>query len=573
MVKNKRADAKEVKLKMVYVYSKKSELNKHLKQELTTEQIKETLIDLGMDLKGESSDKDPELKIEITAEKLDMISTIGIARAINFHRGFLKELPKYSIKNSNLELNVKESANKVRPKTVCCLIKNAPMNEELLNEMITIQEKIHDSFGRHRKKAAIGIYPMEKIEFPVTFAAEKPENIIFQPLESQVELNGLEILEKHETGKKFAHLLKDKEFFPVFRDNSGKILSMPPIINSHDTGRVESHHKDLFIEVSGHNLNHLDNILKVLATTFVEFGCEVESIKVDYSDKSTYELSLDSTTDTISLEYVNKLIGVNLKEDEIKNLLPKVQYQCKAIKEGEIIVEVPCYKSDVFYDCDIADDIARAYGYNNIIPKFPTIDSLGEELDITNFRNQIRSQLVSLGFLELYTYMLTSTKDQFELMNLEIEKEIIKINDSAEEGINMVRTWILPENLKSLTINRKNKYPQKVFECGFTIQKDKSQETKARNELHLSVSIADPQSNYTKIKEIIDTLNTLNNWNLKFEKLKHNSFIEGRCAKIIFKGQEVGFLGELNPKVLENNNLIVPISSLELNIEKIFNLK
>ncbi|MEC8221062.1 MAG: hypothetical protein VX028_03220, partial [Nanoarchaeota archaeon] len=156
---------------MVYVYSKKTQLDKYLKEELTTEEVKETLMDLGMDLKGEKKleDNEVELKIEITAEKMDMISTCGIARAINYHRGYLKELPNYELKKGNLEVHVKESANKVRPKTVAAILRNAPMSQELLDELIEIQEKIHDSFGRHRKKAAIGIYPMDSISFPISF--------------------------------------------------------------------------------------------------------------------------------------------------------------------------------------------------------------------------------------------------------------------------------------------------------------------------------------------------------------------------------------------------------------------
>ncbi|MEC8339710.1 MAG: phenylalanine--tRNA ligase subunit beta [Nanoarchaeota archaeon] len=556
---------------MVYVYSKKTQLDKYLKEELTTEEVKETLMDLGMDLKGEKKleDNEVELKIEITAEKMDMISTCGIARAINYHRGYLKELPNYELKKGNLEVHVKESANKVRPKTVAAILRNAPMSQELLDELIEIQEKIHDSFGRHRKKAAIGIYPMDSISFPISFLAEKPDNISFHPLEAEGIMNATEILEHHETGKKFSHLLDGKEVFPIFKDAKGEILSMPPIINSHKTGRVETHHRDLFVEVSGHNLNHLDNILKVLITTCIELGCEAESLKVHYPDKSIYELSLDSTTDTISLDYVNSLIGIDVLEDDVKSLLPKVQYGCKAIKDGEIIVEVPAYKSDVFSDSDIADDIARAYGYNNIIPKIPSVDSIGEELHETVFRNNIREQLVSLGFLELYTYMLTSTNQQYDLMNIKAHNHV-KIIDSAEEGINMTRTWILPENLKSLTINRKNKYPQKVFECGFTIQKDLEKDTKARNELHLSVSIAGPDSNFTKIKEVLDTLSLLNSWNLELKESTHPSFIEGRQAQLISGGQEIGFIGELHPRVLENNNLIVPISSIELNLDKFY---
>jgi len=84
---------------------------------------------------------------------------------------------------------------------VAALVKDVPMNEEFLETIITVQEKIHDSFGRGRKKGAIGIYPMENIKFPITYASEDPKNIKFRPLESDKEMHGLEILQKHDTGK------------------------------------------------------------------------------------------------------------------------------------------------------------------------------------------------------------------------------------------------------------------------------------------------------------------------------------------------------------------------------------
>jgi len=526
-----------------------------------------------MDIKGESNDKDPQLKIEITAEKMDMISTVGIARAIKFYLGYEKNISNFKLKKGNNKVIVDKSSEISRPKIVAAIVRNVPMSQNFLDEIIAIQEKIHDSFGRNRKKAAIGIYPIDKISFPVHFKSEKPIEIKFQPLGSDISINGNEILEIHETGKKFKHLLEGYEFFPILKDSKGEVLSMPPIINSHNTGRVELSHKDLFVELTGFNLTHLDNILKVLITTFIEMGCSVESVKVEYPNKEIYELNLENTKDKINLNYVNKLIGIELKEKEVENLLNKMQYGFSKIENKEIEFEIPPYKSDVFNDCDVADDIARAYGYNNIIPKFPNISSIGNTLEFSDFRNQINQTLISLGFLELYSYMLTSTKYQFEMLNLE-EKyfKFIKLPDSAEEGINMIRTLILPENLRSLVINRKNKYPQKIFENGFTIQEDLKTETLARDEVHLSCSIADPKSNYTQIKSILDSVLKLNEIQFEIKECIKPYLIEGRSAEILVKGKSVGFIGEIHPQVLENFSLIVPVSSFEINLIKIFEL-
>lgn len=555
---------------MVYVYAKKSELQKHIKENITTEEIKETLQDLGMDLKGETEEQDPELKIEITAEKMDMISPVGIARAINYYRGFTKELPKYNIKKGDKKIKVDKSVEDIRPKTVAAIIKNLPMSQEILDSIIEIQEKLHASFGRERKKAAIGIYPLQEIKFPITYKAEKPENIKFQPLESNEEMTGEEIIENHEIGKKYAHLLKDKDMFPIFQDSKNNILSMPPVINSHTTGRVTPTTNDLFIECSGHNLVHLDSILKVIITTLMEFGGEAESIKVSYDD-SQYELSLENQIETLNPKYLTSLIGIE-NPNNLKELLNKVQLDIIKENQNSIEVAIPPYRQDIWNDCDIADDLSRAYGFNNIVPTTPNIISTGETLNHTDTKNQISQTMTSLGFLELYTYMLTSSKLQYDMMKRE-PKNHISIVDSAEEGINMTRTMILPENLEALRINRKHKYPQKVFECGFIIEEDKTEETGAKDSLVLSATIADTKANLTQIKEIVDTLSTLFKWEFDIKESYKPYLIEGRQGAIYYNNEEIGVFGELHPQILENFDLLVPLCILEINIEKILEKK
>lgn len=573
MVKNKADDEKEnceIK-KMVYVNTTISKINKYVGKELTVEQIEETLVDMGMDLKGETilDNGDKELKVEITAEKMDMVSAVGIARAIKYYRGLETKLPQYNIEKGTNKVIVDKSVSKVRPRTACVILRDINMTQELLDEMIEIQEKIHDSFGRNRRKASIGIYPCDDFEFPVSFKAQKPEEIIFRPLEADEEMDGNKILVNHDTGKKFAHILEAEELFPVFRDANGKVLSMVPIINSHDTGRVDLHHKDLFVELSGHNLTYLDSLLKVMITTFIEMGAKAETVIIEYPNEENYELNLDNFEDTVSLDYINKLIGVDFTKEDIKKLGPKVMFNVKEIKGEDITFEIPCYRSDIWHDSDIADDIARAYGYNNIELSFPKISTIGSNLEESDFREQISNSLVSLGFNELYTYMLTSTNIQFKKMNLETpDKKFIKLVDSEDQGINMTRVRVLPEILQSLHINRKNKYPQKVFENGFTIQEDSTVDTGAINQLNCAVAIADPKSNYTQIKEALDSLMMLNE--IKFE-IKGNDeisfLIPGRSAEILVNGKSCGYIGEVHPQVLENFGIIVPVSVFELIVD------
>lgn len=557
---------------MVYVYERQSNLNKYIGKNLSVEEIKETLMDMGMDLKGESKESDPELKIEITAEKMDLISAVGIGRAISFYRGIKKELPKYNIKKSGLKLKVDKSVENVRSKAVCALVKNVPMDDNFLDEIIQIQEKIHASFGRNRKKGAIGIYPLDKIKFPIYYKAEDPSKIKFRPLESEREMTGEEIVKFHETGQKYAHLLAEAKEYPIFVDSNNEILSMPPIINSFNTGRVEASHKDLFIECSGHNLQHLDNILKILITTFIDMGATAESIEVEYYDKTKYELDLSNVSDEIEIAFINRLIGIDLKEKDVRELFAKVMLNVKEVKNGKVKFEIPPFRSDLWADEDVADDIARAYGYNNVVPTFPNISSVGEQLDVSRFRDKVTNSMISLGFLELYTYMLSSTQNQFKNMGLE-EEDCVRLIDSEDQGLNMVRTRILPEVLQSLHINRQHKYPQKVFENGFVIKPDSKADTGALNQLHLCAAIADPKSNYTQIKAILTAISKLHELDFEVKEEDFKFLISGRSAKIMFKGEKVGLIGELHPQVLDSFGLLVPVSVLEINLDRIFKLK
>ncbi len=560
---------------MVYVYSKLSEINYYIGKNLELEEIKQALLDLGMDIKDETDiGNDKELKIEITAEKMDMVSTIGIARAIKYYKELETKIPKYQIEYGGLNLFVKKEAKESRPKTVAAMLKDVPMTDEFLEEMIKIQEKIHDSFGRGRKKVAIGIYPMDKIEFPITYTSKLPEEIIFTPLGYNSPLDGNQILKMHETGKKYSHLLDDFKKYPVFYDNKDRVLSMPPIINSQETGKVERVHKDLFVECSGYNLKHLDNVLKVLVTSFIDMGAKAEAIDVVYEDDNfTYRLNLDPYTENIGLDYIKKLIGIDISAKEIEKYCNKMMFELKDFNQDILTLEIPCFKTDIWHENDIADDIARGYGYNNIEPVVPKISSVGELSKRSLFCENIINTLTGMGFLELYTYMLTSKKIQLENMLIETDNtSYVELTDSKEQGLNMLRINVLPEILTSLNINRKNKYPQKVFESGFTIQPDSLAETKAINQLHLAVAIADIKANYTDVKNVLDTLFYLNQINFVLKDCNHKFMIEGRQADIFVYDEHIGFIGELNPLVLNNFGILVPVSVLEINTEKLMDL-
>jgi len=131
-----------------------------------------------------------EVEVEVTPNRPDMLSFQGLYRALNFWSGKRSNL-KYKIKKSekNYKVTIDSSLKNIRPYTACAIVKGIKYDDEKIKEIIDLQEKLHSTLGRNRKKLAIGIYPLEKITLPIKFTAMKPEEIKFIPLEMDKELH------------------------------------------------------------------------------------------------------------------------------------------------------------------------------------------------------------------------------------------------------------------------------------------------------------------------------------------------------------------------------------------------
>ena len=547
---------------MVILETSFKELNKAIGKKLSQKELDETLSSLGFELDSVENDN---LKIEITPDRPDLLSTQGLARLLKAYLG-LKVETNYKIKKSNYKLIIDKSVEKIRPYTISAVVKNLNFDSEKIKEIINIQEKIHNTFARKRKKTSIGIYPLENIKFPITYLAKNKKEIKFRPLDCDNELTAEEILEIHPTGIKYSDLLKPYDKYPLFIDSTNKILSMPPIINAHELGKVTEKTKEIFIECSGHDLNSCEQVLNIIITTLADMGGEIYSVEHVYGNKKIIKPDLTPEIKEIKVEYVNKVLGTNFDSKKISLLLKKMNYSIKTISKEKLTVLIPKYRTDIWHEIDIVDDIIRAYGINNLEPTLPNVPSIAENLPENIYIDKLREVIVGLGFIESFTFGLTNRDDQFRKMNLK-ELNHIKLGTVKEMTINMVRLNLLPEILKLLVNNRSKEYPQKIFEINDVVIPDETQDVLCKNQTKLCCVIAHEKTNFTEIKQVLDYLAKVLDLNLNLKELNHSSFIEGRCASIIVNDLEIGYLGEINPIVLENFELLVPITALELNLE------
>ena len=505
---------------------------------------------------------DNEIEIEVNPNRPDLLSYSGFKRSFLSFLEKTKGLKRYELKKpeKDYEVIVDSSVKEVRPYTVCAIVKKLNLNNEKIKELIDIQEKLHFTAGRKRKKLAIGIYPLEKIKLPITYTALEPDKIKFIPLEATKEMSGLEILQRHPTGRDYAHLLSGKSKFPVFIDADKNILSMPPIINSQLTGKITEETKEVFVECSGFDLWILEKCLNIIVTSLAEIGGEIYQMKV--SSKITPDLKTEKRK--ISIENTNKLLGLDLNEKQIKKFLEKMGHNYSD-KE----VETPSWRLDVLHEVDLIEDIAIAYGYDNFIPEVPQISTIGHENSKEIIKKKISEILSGLNMLEISNYHLTNRKEQFEKMGVpeKQERDFIEVEESKTD-YNLLRKDLTHYLLKTFSENTDSEYPQRIFETGKIFELNMSKKIIEKEML----SAALVSGNFTEMKQVLFHLFNMLNINVMLKEPEKFPihFIDGRVAEIILGEDKIGYLGEIHPKILKNWKIKMPVALFEIELEKIF---
>ncbi|MBT3416688.1 phenylalanine--tRNA ligase subunit beta [Candidatus Woesearchaeota archaeon] len=519
-----------------------------LGKKVSDAELKDRISMIGTDL--ESID-DKEIVVEIFPNRPDMLTAAGFAKALSAFMGIKTGIKNYKINKSNYKVKVEKNIKKIRPYAVCAVVKNVELNELGIQYLMQVQEKLHKTFGRDRKKLSIGVYDLDEIEFPLTYGAEV-RNLKFVPLEMDGEMDVDEILEKHPTGIDYSHLLDGFKKVPIWSDNNGKVLSMPPIINSENT-KVTANSKNLFIDVTGLDLKSCEQALNILVTGFSERGADIYSVNVNgknYPDLESRKVKLDVT-------YLNKILGLELKEKEIKSYFERMGYGF-----NKNIVEIPCYRTDVMSQIDLIEDIAIAHGYENFEEEISDFAGVAQEDKFESFRNTVCNIVTGFGFLETNTYNLAKKDDQTK--NMRISSNLIEIENALNEEYNVLRSWMIPSLLDVLRGNKHYEYPQKIFEAGSVFLPEEK--------VRLGLLLTNTSASYTEARQMMDSLFNSLGVEGKVKSVKHDSFIPGRVGRVIVKGKEIGYVGEIHPAVLKNFDLDNPVVGFELNLSELFEL-
>lgn len=532
-----------------------------LGRKLSDDQWDEKASMLGVGFEGITGD---EISFEVYPNRPDLLSDAGLARALRSFLGVGKPRA-YSAKKSSYQVIVDASVAKTRPFTACAVVTNLRLTDASLKDIIQFQEKLHTTYCRNRKKAAIGVYPLDRITWPISYLARRPDQISFQPLDAHKALTARQILEQHPTGKAYSHLLKDADRYPLFIDAAGHVLSMPPIINSEHTGRVTTKTDAVFIECSGFDLRVVQQLLAIIVTSLADQGGVINQVTVNYGHKKVVTPALEPSSHAFDVGYANKILGTGHSAAQVSRLLEKMGHQVKGAR-----VLVPAYRVDILHARDIVEDIAIAAGYDIIQPVIPHVATIAHENPRHTFQRRLADLLVGLGLLETNTFHLTSVERQTSLM--QSAGPVVELANSLNADYNALRSWMLPSLMDVLRLNKHHDYPQRFFGIGAAFGADRQSETGVRERMKLAIVTSHPKADYTEIRQLLEYLFDRLEVKAHFVESENPSVIPGRAAEAIVDTMPVAVVGELHPKVLRNWDLEQPVAGIELDIDALFTL-
>ena len=508
----------------------------------------------------------------------DLWSVEGLTRALRGYLNQQKGLKKYEADNPAIEVNVNAKLYNIRPFIACSVVKDIHLTDPIIRGLMHLQDKLDKTYGRSRQKTSIGMYNIDLITPPLEYTVAKPDEVSFVPLGFTEKMSLTEILERHPKGIEYGDIVKKHSVYPMLFDSKGNALSFPPIINSNDLGKVTEETRNLLVEVTGTMHKTVLNTLNLVTSALIDRGGKAYAATIHYPQNSEYTDKEVVTPDfscrcvSLSVEYTNKLLGLKLSPHHISELLLTAGLGIQKTQADNVEVLVPCYRVDVMHQVDLIEDVAIAYGYNNIEPLWRELSTTGHPKPDQHLIDIARELMVGLGYQEILTYTLTNQESLFEKMNTQKTRNV-ELADPKVATMTCLRNWLLPSIMEFLSNNQSVEFPQKIFELGKVTRPDEAEETKTRDEEWICAATAHANSNFSEIKSALDAFMSNFGVDWQIKETTHPSFIEGRAGKITVAGSEVGIVGEVNPLVLEAWKLENPTAAFEINLQKILQTK
>lgn len=266
---------------------------------------------------------------------------------------------------------------------------------------------------------------------------------------------------------------------------------------------------------------------------------------------------------------INALLGTDIDAAEMCRILQELGFGV----DGDIIT-VPSWRGDVEHYSDLAEEVARFYGYNQIPTTAMTgVTTRGGYSPEQMLERSLGTVCRSLGYDEIITYSFISPTyyDKIRLPEDSPLRKSMKIMNPLGEDTSIMRTTVMPSMLEILTrnYNYRNKEAH-LYELGRTYFE--REDGMADEPKHLSLGVYGPEESFFTLKGAVETiLDSIRAKDVTYVAEKSDpSYHPGRCAKVYVNGQEVGTLGQIHPLVAANYGVDAELYYADLKFDALF---
>ena len=530
------------------------------------------------------SSNTPVIEYEITPNRPDCLSIIGMARESAASFGGKINLPETDYKTNGkdlreifdgLNLNT-DNCDKFITRAICN-VKIEPSPQWLQNYlMLAGMRPINNivditNFVMLETGQPLHAYDLDKLNGPITIR-EADEGEIVKTIDG--------------TDRK----LDDSML--IIADKSGPI-GIAGVMGGFDT-EVSYDTKNIVLETANFNADSVRETSKKLglrseASTRFEKGVPVEMAdfasrralhlidKLGYGEIYDDSYTVGNTENEekkvkLRISRLNALTGVDFTMEEAIHNLELLEFEVEKIDEDTILAKVPFFRLDIEIEADLIEEVVRLYGMGKIESK-PLVSSLkkGERSPLRLLKDDLKRKLVGQKFSELATYSFISPReyDRLGISKDSKLREYVSLINPLGEDFSVMRTTQISNMLD--VISKNIKYGQKdmrFFELDRTFEK--TSDVLPKENLTLTMGLYGEYSFYDMKDFFTEAMR--NSGFVGFSYKANEEFFAfhaGRCADIYFNGEKIGVIGEISYEVREEYNINKGAIILEINLSKI----
>lgn len=539
--------------------------------------------ELGMDVREALGINDALIEFEITSNRPDCRSIIGIAREAAVTLGKELKYPQITVNGSNedmkFEIDVQTELCKRYCGKVIKDVKVGPspywMQRRLIeagmrpiNNIVDITNYVMLELGQ-----PLHAFDLEDIKYDKMIVKLAQEGEKFTTLDGaqRTLTSDMLVIGNQDKTLDLAGIMGGEN--SEVKDNTTSIF-LEGASFAKENIRATSKKLGLRTEASsrfekGIDVNLTEAAVNRACQLIEELGCgTVLNGMLDYYPKKEEVQKI-----TANPERINKLLGVNVPMDQFINILESLEFKCNLISSDKLELEVPSFRLDICEDADILEEVARIYGYENI--PSATLEgnaTAGVKTNKQKFMDNVKSNSIAVGLNEILTYSFVSPRgvDKLNLAEDDERREFVKIINPLGEETSVMRTTLIPNMLDVISTNLSHKVEEVyAFECGNTFRPQEGLPVETKK---LSIGMYGKEVDFFSIKGAVETILT----NVGFDgyevepETKNLTFHPGRCAKLVYNNICIGTFGELHPDVLENYDLNQRVYVAEIDIDLVF---